>query len=130
MKMALQYWHSMGTPRQRFLTFRHGYHGDTFGAMSVCDPDNSMHSLWKGYLPENLFAPAPQVKVVSAVGAGDTFVGAYVLALSQGAPRDSALAYAVAAAAAACITPATELCHPADVARLLPLATPVALAGG
>lgn len=60
MKMALQYWHSMGTPRQRFLTFRHGYHGDTFGAMSVCDPDNSMHSLWKGYLPENLFAPAPQ----------------------------------------------------------------------
>jgi adenosylmethionine-8-amino-7-oxononanoate aminotransferase len=33
---------------------------DTFGAMSVCDPDNSMHSLWKGYLPENLFAPAPQ----------------------------------------------------------------------
>ncbi|CCJ91737.1 Adenosylmethionine-8-amino-7-oxononanoate aminotransferase [Cronobacter turicensis 564] len=49
-----------GEPRQRFLTFRHGYHGDTFGAMSVCDPDNSMHSLWKGYLPENLFAPAPQ----------------------------------------------------------------------
>ncbi|MDI6477654.1 adenosylmethionine--8-amino-7-oxononanoate transaminase [Cronobacter dublinensis] len=60
MKMALQYWHARGEPRQRFLTFRHGYHGDTFGAMSVCDPDNSMHSLWKGYLPENLFAPAPQ----------------------------------------------------------------------
>ncbi len=49
-----------GETRQRFLTFRNGYHGDTFGAMSVCDPDNSMHSLWKGYLPENLFAPAPQ----------------------------------------------------------------------
>ncbi len=60
MKMALQYWHARGEPRQRFLTFRHGYHGDTFGAMSVCDPDNSMHSLWKGYLPENLFAPAPE----------------------------------------------------------------------
>ncbi|WP_336277404.1 adenosylmethionine--8-amino-7-oxononanoate transaminase [Cronobacter dublinensis] len=60
MKMALQYWHARGEPRQLFLTFRHGYHGDTFGAMSVCDPDNSMHSLWKGYLPENLFAPAPQ----------------------------------------------------------------------
>lgn len=60
MKMALQYWHAKGEPRQRFLTFRNGYHGDTFGAMSVCDPDNSMHSLWKGYLPENLFAPAPQ----------------------------------------------------------------------
>lgn len=60
MKMALQYWHARGEPRQRFITFRHGYHGDTFGAMSVCDPDNSMHSLWKGYLQENLFAPAPQ----------------------------------------------------------------------
>ncbi|WP_163483678.1 aminotransferase class III-fold pyridoxal phosphate-dependent enzyme, partial [Klebsiella pneumoniae] len=56
MKMALQYWHARGETRQRFLTFRNGYHGDTFGAMSVCDPDNSMHSLWKGYLPENLFA--------------------------------------------------------------------------
>lgn len=60
MKMALQYWHAKGEPRQRFLTFRNGYHGDTFGAMSVCDPDNSMHSLWQGYLPEHLFAPAPQ----------------------------------------------------------------------
>ena len=59
MKMALQYWQAKGEPRQRFLTFRNGYHGDTFGAMSVCDPDNSMHSLWKGYLPEHLFAPAP-----------------------------------------------------------------------
>lgn len=59
MKMALQYWQAKGEPRQRFLTFRNGYHGDTFGSMSVCDPDNSMHSLWKGYLPENLFAPAP-----------------------------------------------------------------------
>jgi adenosylmethionine-8-amino-7-oxononanoate aminotransferase len=60
MKMALQYWQAKGQPRQRFLTFRNGYHGDTFGAMSVCDPDNSMHSLWQGYLPDNLFAPAPQ----------------------------------------------------------------------
>ena len=60
MKMALQYWQAKGESRQRFLTFRNGYHGDTFGAMSVCDPDNSMHSLWKGYLPDNLFAPAPQ----------------------------------------------------------------------
>lgn len=62
MKMALQYWHAKGEPRQRFLTFRNGYHGDTFGAMSVCDPDNSMHSLWQGYLPEHLFAPAPNCR--------------------------------------------------------------------
>ena len=62
MKMALQYWHAKGDPRQKFLTFRHGYHGDTFGAMSVCDPDNSMHSLWQGYLPEHLFAPAPKCR--------------------------------------------------------------------
>jgi adenosylmethionine-8-amino-7-oxononanoate aminotransferase len=60
MKMALQYWQAKGQPRQRFLTFRNGYHGDTFGAMSVCDPDNSMHSLWQGYLPDNLFAASPQ----------------------------------------------------------------------
>ena len=63
MKMALQYWQAKGEARQRFLTFRNGYHGDTFGAMSVCDPDNSMHSLWKGYLPENLFARAPQSRM-------------------------------------------------------------------
>ena len=65
-----------------------------------------------------LFAAAPAVKVISAVGAGDTFVGALVLALAQGASRDCALAQAVAAAAAACLTPATELCRPADVAAL------------
>ncbi len=60
LKMALQYWQSRGEKRQRFLTLRHGYHGDTFGAMSVCDPDNSMHSLYNGYLPNHLFADAPQ----------------------------------------------------------------------
>ncbi|CDG17175.1 Adenosylmethionine-8-amino-7-oxononanoate aminotransferase [Xenorhabdus doucetiae] len=60
LKMALQYWQAKGEKRHRFLTLRHGYHGDTFGAMSVCDPDNSMHSLYKGYLPNHLFADAPQ----------------------------------------------------------------------
>lgn len=49
LKMALQYWQARGERRQRILTLRHGYHGDTFGAMSVCDPDNSMHSLYQGY---------------------------------------------------------------------------------
>ncbi|KAB7897867.1 adenosylmethionine--8-amino-7-oxononanoate transaminase [Rouxiella sp. S1S-2] len=59
-KMAMQYWQARGEKRQKLLTLRHGYHGDTFGAMSVCDPQNSMHSLYQGYLPEHLFAPAPQ----------------------------------------------------------------------
>lgn len=62
MKMALQYWQARGERRQRILTLRHGYHGDTFGAMSVCDPDNSMHSLYQGYLATHLFATAPQCR--------------------------------------------------------------------
>ncbi|MBC8947834.1 adenosylmethionine--8-amino-7-oxononanoate transaminase [Xenorhabdus sp. TS4] len=60
LKMALQYWQAKRKKRHRFLTLRHGYHGDTFGAMSVCDPDNSMHNLYKGHLPNHLFADAPQ----------------------------------------------------------------------
>ncbi|WP_086956457.1 adenosylmethionine--8-amino-7-oxononanoate transaminase [Xenorhabdus innexi] len=64
MKMALQYWQAreqqQQKKRQKFLTLRHGYHGDTFGAMSVCDPENSMHSLYQGYLPDHLFADAPK----------------------------------------------------------------------
>ena len=60
MKMALQYWLGRGERRQTFLTLKRGYHGDTFAAMAVCDPENSMHSLWRGYLPEHLFAAAPQ----------------------------------------------------------------------
>ncbi|PSB81863.1 adenosylmethionine--8-amino-7-oxononanoate transaminase [Photobacterium damselae] len=59
LKMALQYWHSTGESRAKFLTLRHGYHGDTFAAMSVTDPDNSMHALYKGFLPEHIFAQSP-----------------------------------------------------------------------
>ncbi|WP_038174533.1 adenosylmethionine--8-amino-7-oxononanoate transaminase [Vibrio pacinii] len=60
LKMALQYWHAKGESRPKFLTLRDGYHGDTFAAMSVTDPDNSMHSLYKGFLPEHIFARSPQ----------------------------------------------------------------------
>ncbi|MEZ9133148.1 adenosylmethionine--8-amino-7-oxononanoate transaminase [Vibrio breoganii] len=60
LKMALQYWHTLGERRPKFLTLRHGYHGDTFAAMSVTDPDNSMHSLYKGFLPEHIFVDSPQ----------------------------------------------------------------------
>ncbi|WP_028110516.1 adenosylmethionine--8-amino-7-oxononanoate transaminase [Ferrimonas futtsuensis] len=60
LKMALQYWAAIGERRAKFLTLRHGYHGDTFAAMSVTDPDNSMHSLYKGFLPEHIFADSPE----------------------------------------------------------------------
>ena len=59
-KMALQYWQARGeTRRWRLLTVRGGYHGDTFGAMSVCDPVTGMHHLFQGMLPGQLFAPRP-----------------------------------------------------------------------
>jgi len=59
-KMCLQYWRSAGRPeKRRLLTWRGGYHGDTFHPMSVCDPDGGMHSLWRGVLPDQLFADAP-----------------------------------------------------------------------
>ncbi|WP_067186372.1 adenosylmethionine--8-amino-7-oxononanoate transaminase [Microtetraspora niveoalba] len=59
-KMCLQYWRSLGRPeRRRLLTWRGGYHGDTFQAMSVCDPEGGMHSLWSGVLPRQVFADAP-----------------------------------------------------------------------
>ncbi len=59
-KMALQYQHSLGQPsRRRLLTVRGGYHGDTFGAMAVCDPVGGMHSMFTGTLPKHLFAPRP-----------------------------------------------------------------------
>ncbi|MFA0438528.1 adenosylmethionine--8-amino-7-oxononanoate transaminase [Vibrio sp. 10N.286.49.C2] len=61
LKMALQYWHAKGESRPKFLTLNHGYHGDTFAAMSVTDPNNSMHNLYKGFLPEHIFAQSPTI---------------------------------------------------------------------
>ena len=59
-KMALQYWLARDLPqRHRLLTIRHGYHGDTFGAMSVCDPEQGMHHLFSQFLPRQIFAQAP-----------------------------------------------------------------------
>ena len=60
LKMALQYWHAQNESRAKFLTVSHGYHGDTFAAMSVTDPTNSMHSIYKGFLPEHIFAKSPE----------------------------------------------------------------------
>ncbi|MGW0158744.1 adenosylmethionine--8-amino-7-oxononanoate transaminase [Mycobacterium sp. NPDC003323] len=57
-KMALQYWRSRGRPgKHRLMTWRGGYHGDTFTPMSVCDPDGGMHAIWSDVLVRQVFAP-------------------------------------------------------------------------
>lgn len=66
MKMALQAQRGLGHPeRHRFLTWRGGYHGDTQGPMSVCDPEGGMHSLWCGTLTPQVFVPAPPARGAS-----------------------------------------------------------------
>jgi adenosylmethionine-8-amino-7-oxononanoate aminotransferase len=70
-KMCLQYWRSRGRPaKQRLLTWRGGYHGDTFWAMSVCDPDGGMHKLWDGVLPRQVFAGLPPAGFSAGVDPG------------------------------------------------------------
>ena len=73
-KMALQYWRSRGLPgKRRLMTWRGGYHGDTFTPMSICDPDGGMHSLWTDVLAHQVFAP--QVP--------DTYDPAYIAAFES-----------------------------------------------
>jgi len=78
-KMCLQYWRSLGRPdKRRLLTWRGGYHGDTFHPMSVTDPEGGMHSLWRGVLPEQVFASMPPVEPDPSYGAElDRLIGAH-----------------------------------------------------
>ena len=74
MKMAVQYWRNRGEQgRNRFLSFRGGYHGDTLGAMSVCDPEQGMHALLAGYVPEQILADLPRDP--AALAALDALLG-------------------------------------------------------
>ena len=72
MKMAMQYWSSKGEEtKTKFATVRSGYHGDTWNAMSVCDPETGMHHIFKGSLPVHYFADQPQGRFNEAWGEDD-----------------------------------------------------------
>lgn len=63
LKMAIQYWNARNQPkRQHFISLKSGYHGDTLGAMSVCDPVTGMHTLFNDVLPKNIFVEQPQCR--------------------------------------------------------------------
>jgi adenosylmethionine-8-amino-7-oxononanoate aminotransferase len=71
-KMAIQYWFAAGrTEKSRLLTIRGGYHGDTFGAMAVCDPVSGMHEQFRPVMPEHLFAPRPETRFGEPLRTGD-----------------------------------------------------------
>ncbi|WP_288023398.1 adenosylmethionine--8-amino-7-oxononanoate transaminase [Thauera sp.] len=87
-KMAIQYWQARDRPgKHRLLALRGGYHGDTFAAMSVCDPVTGMHHLFEGVLPKQLFAPSPRVRFDEAWAPSDVAELAAVILepIAQGA---------------------------------------------
>ncbi len=72
-KMSLQYWHSKQKPnKHKLITVKNGYHGDTFAAMSVCDPVTGMHQIFDTVLMKNHFAPAPSIMIDQAWDEQDT----------------------------------------------------------
>jgi adenosylmethionine-8-amino-7-oxononanoate aminotransferase len=62
LKMAVQFWLNQGQRRTKFVSFRNGYHGDTFATMAICDPEEGMHKLFRGVVPEQFFAALPDSK--------------------------------------------------------------------
>ncbi|MDC7786455.1 adenosylmethionine--8-amino-7-oxononanoate transaminase [Rhodoplanes sp. TEM] len=92
MKMAVQYWINNGVRgRTKFVAFRGGYHGDTTATMAVCDPDEGMHRLFKGLLPEHLITDLPRDEATTAAldrllgERADAIAGILVEPLVQGA---------------------------------------------
>jgi len=61
LKTAIQYQEAKGLKKYKFIALKNSYHGDTLAAMSVCDPDNSMHSIYGSYLPKHIFTQAPEL---------------------------------------------------------------------
>ncbi|TQM62492.1 adenosylmethionine--8-amino-7-oxononanoate transaminase [Humibacillus xanthopallidus] len=93
LKLALQFQAAVGRPeRQRFLTVRGGYHGDTFAAMSVCDPVDGMHSAFPGVLARHVFAPRPPAARLVMTESGEEHWETDELALSAWTAELEALA--------------------------------------
>ena len=66
LKMAIQYWRNKGqAEKQRIVYFRHGYHGDTFATMALCDPEEGMHALFAGTMPDQIMAELPADEAMS-----------------------------------------------------------------
>lgn len=84
-KMAVQFWHARGlSKKNKLLTIRSGYHGDTFGAMSVCDPVTGMHEIFSGILPRHYFADAPGCRFDAPWDESDIISFRYYSRSSQG----------------------------------------------
>lgn len=92
MKMAVQYWRNKGDKRRhKFISFENGYHGDTMGGMSLCDPNNGMHKAMNDYMPRQYALPVPSDEYAFAefdalvAGIGHTVAGVIIEPLVQGA---------------------------------------------